>query len=185
MRVPKLVATCRLAELIALTAILVAFGGGPATGQTNGEAAPPEEIRWPSSVGEVVFPHQMHVDDVGATCDTCHHETVAPALAVPHPDYFDDFWVDCKTCHNVPSSGGRQAVATSGHRCVSCHPERTASGPKVEMPTVKVAIHTSCWKCHEEGRGAEASAQCGVCHQRPAHAPTAAAVTGDATRATK
>jgi hypothetical protein len=40
------------------------------------------------------------------------------------------------------------------------------------MPTVKVAIHRSCWSCHDRGTGSEASQQCGFCHQRPALAKT-------------
>jgi len=167
MRLPIVVAGCALA-------LAAAFGMRPAAGEPGtareSETAP-EEIRWPSSVGEVVFPHLMHVEDVGAACDTCHHETLAPELEVPHPDYFDDFWVDCATCHAAPPGS---PGAVSAHRCASCHPEKTASGPRVEMPTVKVAIHRSCWSCHDEGRGAEASATCGSCHHRETPAAGAA-----------
>ena len=90
---------------------------------------------------------------------------LAANLALPHADYFDGFWVDCAVCHT-----GSATPAAAG-RCVVCHPERT-SGLNLEMPTVKVAIHRSCWKCHERGTGSEASSQCGFCHQRPEKPPT-------------
>lgn len=119
----------------------------------------PETVRWSSSVGEVVFPHLRHAEEFGAECVACHHETVAADLEIPHPTYFDDFWVDCKVCHT-----GSAAPAVQG-KCVACHPER-ASGLNLEMPTVKVAIHRSCWSCHDRGTGTEATKQCGFCHQR-------------------
>lgn len=132
--------------------------------------APPETIRWQSTVGEVVFAHRMHSEDFGADCVVCHHETISADLEMPHPAYFDDFWIDCTTCHG--GSEGRAAL----ERCATCHPERP-TGPHVEMPTVKVAIHRSCWSCHEQGTGAEATGQCSFCHQQqettavPAAAP--------------
>ena len=144
--------------LLAVSVALTAYAGA--------ESEPPETIRWPSAAGEVVFAHQFHAEETGADCAVCHHETVAASLAVPHPEYFDDFWVDCATCHTGAASAGAQ-------RCASCHPEQP-TGPNVEMATAKVAIHTSCWSCHEQGRGADASAQCGICHQRPAQAANAA-----------
>ena len=121
--------------------------------------ASPETVRWASSVGEVVFQHRLHTEEFGAECVSCHHETVAASLELPHPDYFDGFWVDCAVCHT-----GSATPAAAG-KCVVCHPERT-SGLTLEMPTVKVAIHRSCWKCHDRGTGSEASTQCGFCHQR-------------------
>ena len=139
----------------ALALLLVAGTAAAATPQA------PETVRWKSSVGDVVFPHQRHAEEFGVECVSCHHETVAADLAVPHPDYFDGFWVDCKGCHT-----GGTAPAVEG-KCVTCHPERV-SGLNQEMPTAKVAIHRSCWSCHERGTGSEASQQCGFCHQRPA-----------------
>jgi len=120
----------------------------------------PETLRWMSAAGEVVFAHQRHAEEYGAECVSCHHETVAANLAVPHPDYFDGFWVDCKSCHT-----GSTTPAVEG-KCSNCHPDRVA-GLNLEMPTVKVAIHRSCWGCHDRGTGSEASKQCGFCHQRP------------------
>jgi len=156
---------------LALAGLAAAWGAAAGSGAA---ADPPEEIRWPSAAGEVVFAHRFHAEETGADCAACHHETVAAALAVPHPDYFDDFWVDCATCHTGAASSAAQ-------RCASCHPEKP-TGPNVEMPTAKVAIHRSCWGCHETGRGATASAQCGICHQRPATPAPAPAAARPAAR---
>ena len=145
-----------------------------AAGSVSAETSPaPETVRWSSSVGEVVFAHQRHAEEYGAECVSCHHETVAANLAVPHPDYFDGFWVYCKGCHT-----GGPTPAVEG-KCASSHPERL-SGHNQEIPTTKVAIHRSCWSCHDRGTGASATKQCGFCHQRPASpraAPAGAAAT--------
>jgi len=133
-----------------------------------GAAEPPETLRWPSSVGEVVFDHRMHVEDLEVECVACHHETVAKPLADPHPDYFEGFWVDCATCHGAATS----ETAGGARSCSDCHPS-TVHRPRVDLPTVKVAVHQSCWSCHESGRGVEASASCATCH-RPG--PDASAV---------
>jgi hypothetical protein len=153
-------AASTLVRALALLALAAPLALVAHAAESEAPAEPPETVRWESSVGDVEFAHRMHVEDLGTECVVCHHETTATALEVPHPDYFDDFWVDCGTCH-----GGQSRTALA--RCGSCHPERTASGPHVEMPTVKVAIHRSCWSCHESGRGAEAAAGCGACHRRP------------------
>lgn len=162
----KTTASTRVRAL-ALLALAAPLARVAHAAESAAPAEPPETVRWESSVGDVEFAHRMHVEDLGTECVACHHETTAAALEVPHPDYFDDFWVDCATCH-----GGEAKTALA--RCGSCHPERIASGPHVEMPTAKVAIHESCWSCHESGRGAEASASCSVCHRRPE--PVAATV---------
>jgi len=159
---------------LALALLFAAAGVAPAPGAsaTSDEVAAargPETIRWPSAAGEVVFDHRMHAEDLGAECASCHHGIEAASLTLPHPGYFDDFWVNCKTCHTIDGTNPAGAVgaANAGPQvCASCHPKRTAR-PNVEMLTAKVAIHRSCWSCHAEGRGAEASAQCNVCHQRP------------------
>ena len=57
-------------------------------------AAAPPILVWPSRVGEVTFPHEMHFDDLDISCEECHHEINAARLEMPHEDYFDDFWID-------------------------------------------------------------------------------------------
>lgn len=152
-----------LIVLLLVTVAALVARAGPASDSAD---PGPETIRWPSAAGEVVFAHRFHAEETGADCVACHHETAAASLAVPHPDYFDDFWVDCATCHTGAASAGAR-------RCSTCHPEQS-SGPNVEMPTAKVAIHRSCWSCHELDRGATASQQCGTCHERPALSANAA-----------
>jgi hypothetical protein len=151
-----------LALCLLLTAGAAAAPAAALTVKSSPPSSPPaspDTVRWASSVGEVVFQHKLHTEEFGAECVSCHHETVAASLELPHPDYFDGFWVDCAVCHTG------SANPTAPGKCVVCHPERT-SGQDLEMPTVKVAIHRSCWKCHDRGTGSEASTQCGFCHQR-------------------
>lgn len=145
--------------LLAGAAAASATGLGAESPAIPSPPASPDTVRWASSVGDVVFQHRMHTEEFGAECESCHHETVAASLQLPHPDYFEGFWVDCAVCHT-----GSASPAAAG-KCVVCHPERT-SGLNLEMPTAKVAIHRSCWKCHDRGTGSEASTQCGFCHQR-------------------
>lgn len=151
-----------LAFCLLLPAAAAAVPAADLTVESPPPASPPaspDTVRWASSVGEVLFQHKLHTEEFGAECVSCHHETVAASLELPHADYFDGFWVDCAVCHTG------SATPTAAGKCVVCHPERT-SGQNLEMPTVKVAIHRSCWKCHDRGTGSEASTQCGFCHQR-------------------
>ena len=60
---------------------------------------PPERI-FPSSVGEVVFHHQMHIKDLSIKCVDCHHQINAKKLSTPHPDYFKSSSVKCEICHD-------------------------------------------------------------------------------------
>lgn len=137
---------------VALALLFMAGGGAAAPPEV------PESIRWDSAAGQVEFAHRRHVEEYGAECVVCHHETVAATLELPHPDYFDGFWVDCKGCH----TGRTERTVES--KCSTCHPARVA-GLNQEIPTVKVAVHRSCWGCHDRGSGAEASKQCSFCHQ--------------------
>lgn len=117
-------------------------------------------IRTPSSIGEVVFPHLEHVDDFGMECVECHHEVNAVALHIPHQEYFEDFWIDCQTCH------GNHRPANEAISCSKCHHDRP-SGVSDETLSSKVVIHKNCWDCHEVGTGADASAECVMCHSGP------------------
>ena len=116
-------------------------------------------IVFDSSVGQVVFPHEGHYDALEIECETCHHETNAKMLDIPHREYFQDFWIDCGTCHH-PSEMPQEAKS-----CATCHhcPVDCAD----ETLSTKVVIHENCWRCHEVGTGAEASAGCAFCHSGP------------------
>jgi len=120
------------------------------------------ELVFSSTVGEVVFPHKAHFNDMEIACESCHHETNARMLDIPHREYFADFWIDCTTCHH-PSEEPQKAMSCSAcHHCpVHCTDETLSS---------KVVIHASCWGCHEIGTGAEASAACVSCHSGPKQA---------------
>jgi hypothetical protein len=132
------------------------------------ETAAPSEIVSPSSVGEVVFPHRQHFEDLGFACTECHHETHATVLESPHPQYFADFWIDCKICHREASAPlVPQACSTCHHNSLSNIADQTSS--------VKVAVHKSCWNCHEPGTGENATANCSFCHNRERIAAPAAA----------
>jgi len=137
------------------------------------EPAPsvPAEIVSPTSVGEVVFPHRKHFEELQFPCTTCHHETRAAVLEMPHPQYFDDFWIDCKVCH-------QEASAPQAPRaCSTCH-RSDLSNIADQTSSAKVAVHRSCWTCHASGAGEKATANCGLCHNRKriaAPAPAAGA----------
>jgi DnaJ-class molecular chaperone len=113
------------------------------------------DIRFELAVGDVCFPHKMH-RKMG--CKECHHQYQAEALETPHPDYLTSSWKSCQTCHSEESAQQKRS-----RRCSSCHfsdPDNIAD----ETPSSKVAHHKSCWKCHDSGTGAEASAGCADCH---------------------
>ena len=133
---------------------LVLLGSGPAGGQTDDI---PDVLNIDTVVGQVEFPHLLHVEDIEVECVECHHSTNAVELDMPHDHYFDDFWIDCKTCH-VPGAGPKREQA-----CSECH-HRKGTNISDESLSAKVVIHQSCWECHEVGTGAEASAACGDCH---------------------
>ena len=144
----------KLAPVAVAVALLVA---GVATSQDEPEIQ--ETLFFESVVGEVVFPHQAHFDDLEIECETCHHEHNAARLDFPHPQYFEDFWIDCGICHH-PSETPQVAQA-----CDSCHYCPIDCADETLSP--KVVIHKNCWQCHEKGTGAEASEACVFCHTGP------------------
>ena len=143
----------------ALATLVVALGL-PVAADEDRQITP--ELVFSSTVGEVVFPHKAHFNDMEIACESCHHETNARMLDIPHREYFADFWIDCTTCHH-PSEEPQKAMSCSAcHHCpVQCTDETLSS---------KVVIHASCWGCHEIGAGAEASASCVSCHSGPKRA---------------
>jgi hypothetical protein len=123
------------------------------------EAPIPDEIVSPSTVGEVVFPHRKHFEELEFTCTECHHETRATVLKMPHPEYFADFWIDCKICHQEGSG------PLAPQPCSACH-RSSLSNIADQTSSAKVAIHRNCWRCHESGAGEKATASCALCHNR-------------------
>lgn len=118
----------------------------------------PEEIISPSYVGEVIFPHLFHYEDLEIECKECHHEINAAKLNIPHEEYFKDFWIDCNICHNGDNSSKMEA-----HDCSDCHHSQLTNIAD-ETLSAKVVIHENCWTCHDIGRGQDASNNCEVCH---------------------
>jgi len=149
-------------SLLTVLVGLVLAPGVPA----DPESPAPVQIVSPSSVGEVVFPHQKHFEELGIACVDCHHETSAAVLNMPHPQYFEDFWLDCQVCHR---EAGAPLASLS---CSSCHPGSPTSVADQTL-SAKVAIHRSCWRCHDTGTGESATASCARCHDRERIAPSA------------
>lgn len=118
----------------------------------------PAEMNIPSSVGEVVFRHQMHVRDLAIKCVNCHHQINAKPLSTPHPDYFGSSWINCKTCHDES-----EKIAQKAYICSECHQTRPKNIVD-ETLSAKVVIHRQCWKCHPVSTGKEASNGCEKCH---------------------
>jgi hypothetical protein len=113
---------------------------------------------FPSSVGEVIFPHQMHISTLAIKCIECHHQIDARKLQTPHPDYFKSSSIKCETCHNDSANAARKP-----YMCSECHQARPKNIAD-ETLGAKVVIHKQCWKCHEVGTGKEASNVCKKCH---------------------
>lgn len=114
----------------------------------------------PAAIGAVIFPHQLHTEDLEIECSECHHETNADVLSFPHEDYLEDFWIDCRVCHRT--SG---AAAATARDCTNCHHPAPANVADQTL-SAKVVIHKRCWNCHEVGSGVKASRTCGDCHSR-------------------
>ncbi len=118
----------------------------------------PGEITFESAVGNVLFPHNLHVDEVKLGCIACHHQIQAMELETPHPEYLTSSWVTCQSCHKtIPGP------ASEYYKCSDCHhsdPDDIAD----ETLSSKVVIHKSCWKCHKSGTGVKAIEGCSTCH---------------------
>ena len=69
--------------LLGCVLILVAAGlaaGGPQGEDCPPDRPPPDVIEIESSVGVVLFPHDLHAEDMATECNVCHHETDATPL---------------------------------------------------------------------------------------------------------
>jgi hypothetical protein len=118
----------------------------------------PDEITYTSSVGNVLFPHNVHVKDHEIECAECHHQIHAMDLNTPHPDYMTSSWVSCKICHNTNSENRKKY-----YKCSNCH-HSDLDDIADETLSSKVVTHKSCWNCHETSTGVEASKGCAECH---------------------
>lgn len=139
----------------AVAAMLLVVASLPAKSDTM---ALPSERVFPSTVGEVVFHHEMHTKDLAIKCVACHHQINAQQLTTPHPDYFKSSWINCAICHNASGK-----VKQSAYSCSACH-QANPGNIADETLSTKVVIHQQCWKCHQTGKGKEASTGCEKCH---------------------
>ena len=118
----------------------------------------PDVVTFNASVGNVLFPHKIHVEDLELECVKCHHQISAMELETPHPDYLESSWINCQLCHDP-----NQRTDKTYYKCSECHHE----GPDNitdETLSSKVVTHKSCWTCHESGTGVKASKGCPECH---------------------
>jgi Zn finger protein HypA/HybF involved in hydrogenase expression len=129
-----------------------------ATEAAGEDTAPPPERRRSSIMGELLFDHEMHAEEMELECGECHHETNAVPLGFPHEQYFDNFWIDCGTCHHEVGSPSLEARS-----CHDCHDAKLRDIAD-ERLSPKVILHQNCWTCHEVETGVEASESCELCH---------------------
>jgi hypothetical protein len=125
---------------------------------TGQGASPPARQRLDPMMGDLIFDHDEHVEEIELECDECHHETNAVPLDFPHEEYFHDSWVDCGTCHREAGSPELEPQS-----CYDCH-DRKLQGIADEHLSPKVILHQNCWGCHEVETGVEASESCELCH---------------------
>ena len=118
----------------------------------------PVEVTYESSVGNVLFPHNMHAIDQEIECTECHHQIHAGELDTPHPNYMTSSWVSCNICHSTNPENSQEY-----YRCSNCH-QSDPNDIADETLSSKVVTHKSCWNCHESGTGVEASNGCTECH---------------------
>ena len=131
---------------------------GIAAGARLPQVQMPDEILYPSSVGDVLFPHGLHVTDLELDCAECHHQIHAMDLDTPHPGYMTSSWISCNICHNTDTPDRNQY-----YKCSDCH-HSDLDDIADETLSSKVVTHKSCWNCHESGTGVEASQGCSDCH---------------------
>jgi hypothetical protein len=144
--------------LLFIASSLLSYSQDAKQSETVTEPEMPDEITFKSSVGDVLFPHNVHVEDEEMECSECHHQIHAKELETPHPDYLTSSWINCQNCHNPNLETKKMS-----YNCSDCHhsdPDNIAD----ETLSSKVVIHKSCWECHEAGTGVEASEVCGDCH---------------------
>lgn len=128
------------------------------TGASSALENVPDEIAFPSSFGDVLFSHSVHVKELEIECAECHHQVHAVVLDTPHPDYLSASWINCQSCHEAASQDSKEY-----YKCSDCH-HSDPDDISDETLSSKVVVHKSCWKCHESGTGVQASHGCSDCH---------------------
>ena len=72
-----------------------------------------------------------------------------------HEMHSSELGIACNDCHHTGTEG-------SEVKCANCHKDQEKEG----VPSLKIAAHNSCWKCHSEKpkEGGQISVKCSVCH---------------------
>ena len=122
------------------------------------DASQPVKQRSNPMMGDLIFDHEEHEEDLDLECDDCHHETNAGPLDFPHEEYFHDLWIDCEACHR---EAGPPDLAPRS--CYECH-DGEQQDIADERLSSKVILHQNCWSCHEVETGVKASGSCELCH---------------------
>lgn len=81
----------------------------------------------------VIFDHPKHASIAG-DCGMCHHQHGSSGT------------LPCKDCHTVSPSTFKNSVTNYFMACKNCHSTFDPANPK--MPGLKVAYHSTCFKCH-------------------------------------
>jgi len=118
----------------------------------------PDQIEFETSIGKVMFPHDLHIRELEIDCADCHHQIHAGELVTPHPDYMESSWISCKICHDPDSK-----MSKKYYRCSDCH-HSVLENIADETLSSKVVLHKACWQCHASGTAVQASESCGDCH---------------------
>lgn len=84
--------------------------------------------------GAVNFDHEMHTA-MAEGCADCHHNHGSDNTR-------------CSGCHEIGAEQFKGSVHSGFMACNNCHGEIDADEPG--MPSLKVALHTTCFGCHKE-----------------------------------
>ncbi len=103
----------------------------------------------------VAFDHAAHVKTAG-TCGECHHQ------------HGTEQTLSCRGCHSIDPSAFKRSVKAEKFRpCRECH-AAAYSPNRPEAPTLKVAYHRACIRCHREvgSVGKDPKGCTEMCHDR-------------------
>ncbi len=94
--------------------------------------------------------HQdVHLGQVGATCDTCHSAASFKVMNYKHREPARDFFA------------GRHVSA----ECRACHASATQQFPAGRGTAIKFAIEKTCTNCHKDPHNGTLGADCARCHR--------------------
>lgn len=137
--------------------------------------------------------HEMHYEDLGLSCDSCHHadtdiepepmncnnchdattptnlrDAVHVKCADCHQDLFDEGIEGCVTCHdtiNTKQVYQEKGEITLNPTYMSCASCHEGAKPEDLIPNRMLAFHGQCIGCHESmGVPPYADDECAMCH---------------------